>query len=313
MAPLRRCCSGVRRGGWADEPAAARRRRQALFRRVVVGVVGLFFVLPLVAMLEFTTRGAGGGRSPRHLGDAPGRRRSRARLPRAVDRPDRLGRPGRAHRRHHAAAARPDDDVGAAAAAAACAGLVEFICLLPLTIPAIVLVVGLAPVYAWVTYFLGRVLRLRCASRTSMLVLPYAYRAIDAGLGAIDVRTLAEAARSPRRGWVTVMCAGRPAQHPLGGAAPRRSCRGAGARRVHHRHACSTATTSRSPSTCSARATPRSRSRCRSPRCCSRSLLLFAAVVRSAPAGAPSLQGELRSPPSPTSATPPRPRASRSG
>ena len=32
---------------------------------------------------------------------------------------------------------------------------VEFICLLPLTIPAIVLVVGLAPVYAWVTYFLG--------------------------------------------------------------------------------------------------------------------------------------------------------------
>ena len=28
--------------------------------------------------------------------------------------------------------------------------VVEFICLLPLTIPAIVLVVGLAPVYAWV-------------------------------------------------------------------------------------------------------------------------------------------------------------------
>ena len=27
---------------------------------------------------------------------------------------------------------------------------VEFLCLLPLTIPAIVLVVGLAPVYAWV-------------------------------------------------------------------------------------------------------------------------------------------------------------------
>ena len=32
---------------------------------------------------------------------------------------------------------------------------VEFICLLPLTVPAIVLVVGLTPVYAWVTYFLG--------------------------------------------------------------------------------------------------------------------------------------------------------------
>ena len=32
---------------------------------------------------------------------------------------------------------------------------VEFICLLPLTVPAIVLVVGLAPVYAWVYYLLG--------------------------------------------------------------------------------------------------------------------------------------------------------------
>jgi putative spermidine/putrescine transport system permease protein len=32
---------------------------------------------------------------------------------------------------------------------------VEFICLLPLTVPAIVLVVGLTPVYAWVTYLLG--------------------------------------------------------------------------------------------------------------------------------------------------------------
>ena len=34
-----------------------------------------------------------------------------------------------------------------------------------------------------------------------MLVLPFAYRALDAGLGAIDVRTLAEAARSLGAGW----------------------------------------------------------------------------------------------------------------
>ena len=33
--------------------------------------------------------------------------------------------------------------------------LVEFLCLLPLTIPALVIVVGIANVYAWVTYFLG--------------------------------------------------------------------------------------------------------------------------------------------------------------
>jgi len=42
---------------------ATRRRRQAWFRRVVVVVVGLFFALPLVAMVEFTTRAPGGGRS----------------------------------------------------------------------------------------------------------------------------------------------------------------------------------------------------------------------------------------------------------
>ncbi|PRC60775.1 ABC transporter permease, partial [Mycobacterium sp. ITM-2017-0098] len=34
-------------------------------------------------------------------------------------------------------------------------GLVEFLCLLPLTIPALVIVVGLRNVYLWVTYLLG--------------------------------------------------------------------------------------------------------------------------------------------------------------
>ena len=81
---------------------------------------------------------------------------------------------------------------------------VEFICLLPLTIPAIVLVVGLAPVYAWVNYFLGGS-SLTLTFAYTILVLPYAYRAIDAGLSAIDVRTLAEAARSLGASWATVM------------------------------------------------------------------------------------------------------------
>ena len=81
---------------------------------------------------------------------------------------------------------------------------VEFICLLPLTIPAIVLVVGLAPVYAWVTYLIsGSSLMLTFAY--TVLALPYAYRSIDAGLSAIDVRTLSEAARSLGAGWGAVM------------------------------------------------------------------------------------------------------------
>jgi putative spermidine/putrescine transport system permease protein len=67
-----------------------------------------------------------------------------------------------------------------------------------------VLVVGLAPVYAWVTYFLGGS-SLTLVFAYTILVLPYAYRAIDAGLSAIDVRTLAEAARSMGASWAGVM------------------------------------------------------------------------------------------------------------
>jgi putative spermidine/putrescine transport system permease protein len=37
------------------------------------------------------------------------------------------------------------------------------------------------------------------------LALPFAYRAIDAGLGAIDIKTLGEAARSLGAGWWTVI------------------------------------------------------------------------------------------------------------
>ena len=81
---------------------------------------------------------------------------------------------------------------------------VEFICLLPLTVPAIVLVVGLTPIYAWVYYFVGSS-TLWLSLAYVILVLPYAYRSLDAGLRAIDVRTLAEAARSLGAGWATVM------------------------------------------------------------------------------------------------------------
>jgi putative spermidine/putrescine transport system permease protein len=89
---------------------------------------------------------------------------------------------------------------------------VEFVCLLPLTVPAIVLVVGLTPVYSWLTgwltYFFGGTVgesTIWLALAYVILVLPYAYRSLDAGLRAIDVRTLSEAARSLGAGWGTVM------------------------------------------------------------------------------------------------------------
>jgi putative spermidine/putrescine transport system permease protein len=82
--------------------------------------------------------------------------------------------------------------------------LVEFVCLLPLTIPAIVLVVGLAPVYRWVWSLLGE------SPNTltfvyAILVLPFAYRALAAGLGALDLVTLAEAGRSLGCSWFGVI------------------------------------------------------------------------------------------------------------
>lgn len=79
----------------------------------------------------------------------------------------------------------------------------EFLCLLPLTIPAIVLVVGLAPIYNYIRHYQLSALQLFWAY--AVLALPYAYRAIAAGLNGIDVTTLAEAARSLGASWATVM------------------------------------------------------------------------------------------------------------
>ncbi|BBX67681.1 ABC transporter permease [Mycolicibacterium psychrotolerans] len=83
-------------------------------------------------------------------------------------------------------------------------GLVEFLCLLPLTIPALVIVVGLRNVYLWVTYLLGES-PLTLTFVYVVVVLPFSYRAIDAALSAIDLQTLSEAARSLGAGWATTI------------------------------------------------------------------------------------------------------------
>lgn len=199
MAGLTRADAPARRTGLRRR----RVRRQRVFRWVVVGLLGLFFALPLLAMLEFTTRGPGGKLSFdtwRLLVDWPRLSETYPDLSAGITTSFGLAllttvlmlvllvptviwvrlRLPRLRR------------------------TIEFLCLLPLTIPAIVLVVGLAPVYAWVTYFLGGS-SLTLTFAYTVLVLPYAYRAIDAGLSAIDVRTLAEAARSLGAGWATVI------------------------------------------------------------------------------------------------------------
>jgi putative spermidine/putrescine transport system permease protein len=80
----------------------------------------------------------------------------------------------------------------------------EFVCLLPLTIPAIVLVVGLAPVYDLVSRLFGES-ALTLTFIYVVLAMPFAYRAIAAGLSAIDLVTLAEAARTLGCSWSGVV------------------------------------------------------------------------------------------------------------
>lgn len=81
--------------------------------------------------------------------------------------------------------------------------VLEFVCLVPITVPAIVLVVGLAPVYSVVARLLGSG-AWTLALAYGVTVLPYAYRAVRAAMDAVDIVTLSEAARSLGAGWLTV-------------------------------------------------------------------------------------------------------------
>ena len=71
----------------------------------------------------------------------------------------------------------------------------ELICLLPLAIPGIVIVVGIAPLYRWISINITES-PVSLAGVYSMLILPYTYRSLSASLDLVDISTLAEAART---------------------------------------------------------------------------------------------------------------------
>ncbi len=175
---------------------ARRRRRLNLFRYVAFTVFGLFFLLPLLALLRFSLEGSTLGTwtisAWKQIVSYPG-------LLSAVE---------------------ITLELGVLTSVTTLVLLVptmiwirlrvqwisrsfEFLCVLPLTIPAIVLVVGLAPIYNKIRHFELSALMLFWAY--VILALPYAYRALAAGLNAIDVKTLSEAARSLGARWFTVM------------------------------------------------------------------------------------------------------------
>ena len=176
-----------------------RRRRLNAFRYVVFAFFALFFLLPLLAMLRFSFEGS-------KLGTWSGSAWSQ--IVSYAGPPPLLS------------AVEITLELGVLTSMVTLALLVptmiwirlrvqwisqafEFLCVLPLTIPAISLVVGLAPIYNRIRHVELSALMLFFAY--VILALPYAYRALAAGLNAIDVKTLSEAARSLGASWFTVI------------------------------------------------------------------------------------------------------------
>ena len=86
---------------------------------------------------------------------------------------------------------------------------IEFLTLLPLVIPAIVIVFGYIRLYNTSSFLpltgtaMGTNVLLMFGY--TILSLPYMYRAVDTGLRTIDVATLTEAAQSLGAGWITIL------------------------------------------------------------------------------------------------------------
>lgn len=81
---------------------------------------------------------------------------------------------------------------------------IEWVATLPLTIPAIVLVVGLGPIYRWLSADVFNTNPVWLCFAYVILVMPFAFRSIAVGLNSIDVKTLVEASRSLGASWPRV-------------------------------------------------------------------------------------------------------------
>lgn len=79
--------------------------------------------------------------------------------------------------------------------------VIEFICLMPLSVPTVVLVVGFIPVYQRMSHLFGSV-SWPLSFFIGVISLPFAFRPIQTNLAALDLTTLGEAARSLGAGWL---------------------------------------------------------------------------------------------------------------
>lgn len=87
--------------------------------------------------------------------------------------------------------------------------VIEFITLLPLVIPAIVIAFGYIRMFntSSILPLTGTAMgtNILLMFGYCVLSLPYLYRAVDTGLRTIDVQTLTEAAQSVGAGWITIL------------------------------------------------------------------------------------------------------------
>ena len=172
------------------------------FRVTVLLIVGLVFLIPVIAMLEYTLRGKTGGYSLEHWTGlfAPENPRLYRNLGKGIGNSLLLMLLTIAY----VWLLFLPTIVLVQLKFRKLARAFELLTVLPIAVPAIVLVVGLAPLYRIISQMTGGdVWTLSLAY--GVLVLPFAYRAIVAELNGMDAATLSEAARSLGASWATVL------------------------------------------------------------------------------------------------------------
>ncbi|MFD9568853.1 ABC transporter permease [Streptomyces sp. NPDC059982] len=191
-------------------PARGRRPRPRVWRGAVLALAGAYFLLPLLASFVFTVHVPGQGltfEAYTELLGAEGFTRSlllslglaAATIALSLL----LAVPALVAVRIGSPRLRP---------------VVEVMCMLPLVVPPIALVTGITTVLRWGPDHLSRTplyqtfiavqnedFPLVLVLAYTVLALPFVYRSLDAGLRAVDVPTLVEAARSCGASWPHVV------------------------------------------------------------------------------------------------------------
>jgi putative spermidine/putrescine transport system permease protein len=183
-----------------------RRRRPRVWRGLVLGLAGLYFVVPLLASFVFTVHTPGQGVSFDAYTGILGAEGFTDSLLLSLGLAAAtialvllLAVPALVAVRLGAPKLRP---------------VVEVMCMLPLVVPPIALVTGITTVLRWGPEHLSRTplyqtfmavqdenFPLVLVLAYTVLALPFVYRSLDAGLRAIDVPTLVEAARNCGASW----------------------------------------------------------------------------------------------------------------